>query len=98
MKTLPVTPPSINPVIAPVNPVIDDVIDNRIGEEFLDSIQDPVLHYSNPPHRPVGIPKSCLAFSPPKTKVKAKAQQESQRISTRAKKVTIKYGNNVGYQ
>jgi len=90
-KTLPVNPPS-------KNPVIDDVMDIGIDEEFLDSIQDPGLHYSNPPHRPVGIPKSCLAFSPPKTKVKAKAQQESQRISTRAKKVTIKYGNNIGYQ
>jgi hypothetical protein len=35
----------LNPVIAPVNPVIDDVIDNGIDEEFLDSIQDPGLHY-----------------------------------------------------
>ena len=91
----------VNQVTAPVNPVIDDVIDNIIDEEFLDSIQDPGLHYSNPPNRPVGIPKNCLAYSPPKTKVKAnkrKAPQESQRVSTRAKKVSIKYGNNVGYQ
>ena len=57
-----------------------------IDEEFLDSIQDPGFHYSNSPHFPVGIPKSCLAFSPPKTKVKAKAQQESQRVLSRAKR------------
>ena len=91
----------VNPAIAPVNQVTDDVIDNIIDEEFLDSIQDPGLHYSNPPNRPVGIPKSCLAYSPTKTKVKAKkrkAPQESQRVSTRAKTVSIKYGNNVGYQ
>ena len=85
-------------MIDQVNPVIDDVIDNGIDEAFLDSIQDPGLHYSNPPHRPVGIPKSCLAYSPPKTKVRAKAPQESQRVSSRAKKIVIKYGNNVGYQ
>ena len=42
-------------MIDPVNPVIDDVIDTGIVEEFLDSIQDPGLHYSNPPHRPVGL-------------------------------------------
>ncbi len=74
------------------------MIDNGIGEEFLDFIQDPDLHYSNPPNRPVGIPKNCLAYSPPKTKVKAKAPQESQRVSSREKKVCIKYGSNVGYR
>ena len=40
-----------------VNQVIDDVIDNGINEELLESIQDPNLHYSNPPHRTVSIPK-----------------------------------------
>ena len=44
------------------------------------------------------LSKSCLAYSPPKTKVRAKAPQESQRVSSRAKKIVIKYGNNVGYQ
>ena len=69
-----------------VNQVIDDVIDNGIDEEFLESIQDPGLHYSNPPHHPVSIPKKCLALSPPQTKVKAKVPQESQRVSSGAKK------------
>ena len=73
-------------MIAQLNPVIDDVIDNGIAEEFLDSIQDHVLHYSNPLPRPVGIPKICLAYSPPKTKVKAKAPQESKRVSSIAKR------------
>ena len=86
------------PEVSSVNPVIDDVIDNGNDEEFLESIQYPGLHYSNLPHRPVSIPKNCLALSPPKTKVKAKVPQESQRVSSRAKKVIIKYGNNVGYQ
>ena len=86
------------PEVNSVNPVIDDGIDNGNDEEFLESIQDPGLHYSNHPHRPVSIPKNCLALSPPKTKVKAKVPQESQRVSSRAKKVIIKYGNNVGYQ
>jgi hypothetical protein len=85
-KTLPENPPSINQVIAQLNPVIDDVIDNGIDEEFFVSIQDPVLHYSNPPPRPVGIPKICLAYSPNKTKVKAKAPQESKIVSSRAKR------------
>ena len=45
------------PEVNSVNPVIDDVIDDGIDEEFLESIQDPGLHYSNPPHRTVSIPK-----------------------------------------
>ncbi len=96
-KTLPLNPPSKNPVIAPVNPVaIDNIIDNRIDEEFLDFIQDPGLHYSNPPNSPVGIPKKCLAYSPPKSK--QRPHKRAKESLQKTKKVCIKYENNVGYQ
>ncbi len=71
---------------------------NDVNESFLNSIDDTNMFYVNPPHRQPNIPK-CLAITPPLVKEKTKALiTESQRVSTRSKKVVEKYGNNVGYQ
>ena len=74
-----------------------------ITEEFLESIEDKTnTYYTN--HRQAAIHK-CLAITPPitskpkaKPKLKVlKVSTESQRASTRTRKVVDKYGHNVGY-
>ena len=81
-------------------PIITEIVSE---ENVTENVNDVNESFLNPPHWQPKIPK-CLAITLPLVKEKTKKTKtkalitESQRVSTRSKKVVEKYGKNVGYQ